>query len=178
MMAVWYPAAGSISGKDGWLASNFCPGCSSVVIPLMWLYVPVSRVARAGEQFVVQKALSNRMPSVARRSTAGVLLMTLPYALMAGIAWSSVMKKTMLGRLPGFVVTARSTPLCSSAFGEAGAGPAPGANAGHERRSIRVQLLREKAWIRLWVPCGPGRRQERPVPHGLREAEHRGPGTT
>ncbi len=111
MMAVWYPAACSISGKDGWPASNFCPGCSSVVIPLMWLYVPVSRVARAGEQIeLVQKALSNRMPSVARRSTAEVLLMTLPYALMAGIAWSSVMKKTMLGRLPGFVVTARSTP--------------------------------------------------------------------
>ncbi len=51
----------------------------SVLTPLMWLYWPVRIAAREGVQMeLVQKQLSRRTPSLARRSILGVLLILLP----------------------------------------------------------------------------------------------------
>ena len=42
-------------------------------MPVVWLYLPVSTVARAGVQMeLVQKQRSKRAPSLARRSRLGV----------------------------------------------------------------------------------------------------------
>src|SRR5262245_56249591 len=68
--------------------------------PLRWEYLPVRIAARLRVQIeLVTKQFSNFIPSFANRSMFGVLLMWLPYALMACAAWSSDIMKTMLGGL-------------------------------------------------------------------------------
>ena len=60
---------------------------------------------------MTQKQLSNRIPALARRSRLGVWLTRLPYALIACVAWSSLMMNRMLGRMAAPLLrgTARET---------------------------------------------------------------------
>ena len=95
IMAVVYPACCNSLGKVCCDPSNSL----KTGVPLRWLYLPVSTVAREGvEMELVAKQLSNTIPFWARRSMFGVWVKALLYAEMALAAWSSVKMKITLGR--------------------------------------------------------------------------------